>query len=309
MNTNCGLLVSRCSVEIAQKICGYLTVQDIVLYASTARQNYIAFHDYLGTKRLRDTIGPFVPNVPRFLSALRTHSSVVSGSVALHFFDPAGNWVPEDMDIYVPSERKKKMLRFLETIGYYVVERGRIVPPAYQGGCGFYSVTTVCNGSKNIDVITAIGKASIAPIFRFHLSAVMNFLSADSFFCAYPTLTTEKKAIYNKSSFVNGEPSPSTVQAYIKYAERGYTLRRSPTEFGGDIEGHRCRRSLLCPLTVRNNFDAGCMIVSLRGGLNQVIHTQSDRVVCKQAAWQLGDTHCKTGDKYGSTHAFAYVKD
>ncbi|KAH7905992.1 hypothetical protein BJ138DRAFT_967557, partial [Hygrophoropsis aurantiaca] len=159
---------------------------------------------------------------------LRTHSSVVSGSVALHYFDPSELWRPDDMDIYVPAGRKKRVLRFLETAGYYPVNRDAGVKPDYGDSCGIISVTTVCNGDKTIDVISARSHVSTAPIFRFHLSAVMNFLSADGFFCAYPSLTAERCAIYNRSSFVDGEPTPSTVYAYVKYAYRGYTLHRSP---------------------------------------------------------------------------------
>ncbi|KAH7907241.1 hypothetical protein BJ138DRAFT_964728, partial [Hygrophoropsis aurantiaca] len=89
-----GILISRCSVEIVHRICGYLTVSDIIMYASTARDNYIAFHDYLSDKRLTDVLAPFVPRPQRFISMLQTHSSVVSGSVALHYFDPSEKWAP-----------------------------------------------------------------------------------------------------------------------------------------------------------------------------------------------------------------------
>ncbi|KAH7906870.1 hypothetical protein BJ138DRAFT_977368, partial [Hygrophoropsis aurantiaca] len=159
---------------------------------------------------------------------LRTHSSVVSGSVALHYFDPSECWRPVDMDIYVPAGRRKRVLHFLETAGYYPVDRDRAVKPDYGDNCGIISVTTVCNGDKTIDVISACSHISIAPIFRFHLSAVMNFLSADGFFCAYPSLTAERGAIYNRTSYVDEEPTPPTIHAYVKYANRGYTLRRSP---------------------------------------------------------------------------------
>ncbi|KAH7905867.1 hypothetical protein BJ138DRAFT_974228, partial [Hygrophoropsis aurantiaca] len=159
---------------------------------------------------------------------LRAQSAVVSGSVALHYFDPSEQWRPDDMDIYVPARRSNRVLHFLCTAGYYPVDRGRVDKPDYQENCGFTSVVTVCNGDKTIDVISARGHISYAPVFRFHLSAVMNFFSADGFFCAYPNLTTDKRALYNRSSFVEGEPTPSTVKAYIKYAHRGYMLRQSP---------------------------------------------------------------------------------
>ncbi|KAH7905652.1 hypothetical protein BJ138DRAFT_1017424 [Hygrophoropsis aurantiaca] len=237
---------------------------------------------------------------------LRTHSSVVSGSVALHYFDPSERWRPDDMDIYVPAGRRKRVLLFLETAGYYTVDRGRAIKPDYGDNCGVISVTTVCNGDKTIDVISSCSHISIAPIVRFHLSAVMNFLSADGFFCAYPSLTAERRAICNSTPFGHGQPSPSTVHAYVKYAHRGYTLRRSPLEF--DNSDHICRRNMLCPLMVRNTFDAGCMVVYFRAGLTAVRQAAGVDIVKYLVVWQMGDKDCKTGERYGSTHAFAFVK-
>ncbi|KAH7918703.1 hypothetical protein BV22DRAFT_1024126, partial [Leucogyrophana mollusca] len=167
------------------------------MYKSTARRNYVAFHHYLSDKRLRDTIKDYFRNPSDFISLMRTHGCAISGSVALYFFDPAGGWAPSDMDLYVPRRRSKRVLRYLTAAGYAPLDRTHEVRPQYGTECGVANVVTLCNGTCTIDVIIAVMNAAIAPIFRFHSTTVMNYISADGFFCAYPTLTSKKRALAN----------------------------------------------------------------------------------------------------------------
>ncbi|KIN98976.1 hypothetical protein M404DRAFT_92790, partial [Pisolithus tinctorius Marx 270] len=45
------------------------------------------------------------------------------------------------------------------------------------------------NGHKLIDIIVSKTTSALSPIFQFHSTAIMNFFSANSLFCAYPSLT------------------------------------------------------------------------------------------------------------------------
>ncbi|KIK22943.1 hypothetical protein PISMIDRAFT_47531, partial [Pisolithus microcarpus 441] len=50
------------------------------------------------------------------------------------------------------------------------------------------SVIVISNGHTKIDIIISQTSAAISPIFQFHSTAVMNFVSADTIFCCYPNL-------------------------------------------------------------------------------------------------------------------------
>ncbi|KAH7907239.1 hypothetical protein BJ138DRAFT_964440, partial [Hygrophoropsis aurantiaca] len=154
--------------------------------------------------------------------------SVVSGSVPLHYFDPTIQQHPHDMDICVPILRKKRMITFLESISYYAVETGRPQTIHYCDPSAYHSVTTVCNGNKIINIITAQGHISSTPVFYCHLTAVMNLLSADGFFCAYPTLTGGRISLFNKIPYEKQRPSAAAARSWSKYMRQGYIIYRSP---------------------------------------------------------------------------------
>ncbi|KAH7908092.1 hypothetical protein BJ138DRAFT_984205, partial [Hygrophoropsis aurantiaca] len=158
---------------------------------------------------------------------MRSHRCAISGSLALYFFDPARNWIPADMDLYVPKNRKNRVLRYLLCTGYNPVNISSN-RSSYKLECGMDKVITMCNGDVNIDVIITSGRNSIAPITHFHLTAVMNFLSADGFFSAYPNLTADGRALCNPLQFYHHQPRSLTAYCYQKYALRRYDIRINP---------------------------------------------------------------------------------
>ncbi|KAH7921362.1 hypothetical protein BV22DRAFT_986993, partial [Leucogyrophana mollusca] len=163
----------------------------------------------------------FIEDVPKFMKMLRTQKSVVSGSVALYFFDPSRNCTPSDMDLYTPRRRKRRVMKFLKAEGYRVVPRTYPRHLEYGLSCGTSDVITVCDGRKCIDIVVALGRVSIAPIFRLYSSAVMNYIS-------YPNLTARGRALYNPMVSVRGLPPPHLTRCYAKYASRGYDLAINP---------------------------------------------------------------------------------
>ncbi|KIO10314.1 hypothetical protein M404DRAFT_92271, partial [Pisolithus tinctorius Marx 270] len=59
------------------------------------------------------------------------------------------------------------------------------------------SVITWAKGNHHIDIIVSNTDVVVSPIFQFHSTVVMNFVSADHIFCAYPTLTLWGLSILN----------------------------------------------------------------------------------------------------------------
>ena len=115
----------------------------------------------------------------------------------------------------------KHLAMRLQNLGY------RLLPPdgaditAYSSP-HIFALHKFMLDDKVIDVIESNTHAAFSPIFFFDCTALMNFVSADSIFAAYPDLTTNHKALLNP--FPIYKPShPRVYFAHLqKYQERGF---------------------------------------------------------------------------------------
>ncbi|KIK11917.1 hypothetical protein PISMIDRAFT_66221, partial [Pisolithus microcarpus 441] len=129
---------------------------------------------------------------------LRSCDAVISGSTALRLLLPEMGtpWRPTDLDIYVPRSTSMQMLRHLKSEGYKLVTDVPEDNHQYTNS-DIASVMVVSNGRSKIDIIVSRTSAAISPIFQFHSTAVMNFISADTIFCCYPNLTLRLLSLVN----------------------------------------------------------------------------------------------------------------
>ncbi|KAI6157452.1 hypothetical protein BKA82DRAFT_48178, partial [Pisolithus tinctorius] len=121
------------------------------------------------------------------LHILHMCDAVVSGSTALHVLLPENtmDWTPTDLDIYVPKHCYPH-LRILthQTTPIYSQSTITFIVAWGKGNC-------------HIDVVVTNTEVAVSPIFQFHSTAVMNFITADHIFCAYPALTLHGLSIVN----------------------------------------------------------------------------------------------------------------
>ncbi|KIN94092.1 hypothetical protein M404DRAFT_73349, partial [Pisolithus tinctorius Marx 270] len=129
--------------------------------------------------------------------------AVISGSLALHMVLPANScaWTPSDLDIYNAKaclSHFHHALTFSECLlaGYNVIRETRVDASSYNMST-IRSILTFSNGTHYIDVIVSKTSTALSPLFQFHSTAVMNFISADTIFCAYPNLTFNHCALIN----------------------------------------------------------------------------------------------------------------
>ncbi|KAI6148100.1 hypothetical protein BKA82DRAFT_74516, partial [Pisolithus tinctorius] len=97
-------------------------------------------------------------------------------------------WHPTNLNNYVPFQSQSLIAHLLVGQGYHL-EQPASVDVAVYVGSSIHSVLTFLKGHYKIDIIVSVNVALIAPVFQFHTTAVMNFVSADCIFCAYPSLT------------------------------------------------------------------------------------------------------------------------
>ncbi|KIO04253.1 hypothetical protein M404DRAFT_110876, partial [Pisolithus tinctorius Marx 270] len=125
-------------------------------------------------------------------------NAVVSGSAALRMVLPASSctWELSDLDIYVPCHNQAQLYNLLCKHNYIIVCNGRINVQNYPPST-IYTVTTFGNGQKLIDIVVSRNTSTLSPIFQFNSTAMMNFFTADSLYCAYPSLTLHHHAMIN----------------------------------------------------------------------------------------------------------------
>ncbi|KAI5987148.1 hypothetical protein F5J12DRAFT_728579, partial [Pisolithus orientalis] len=73
-----------------------------------------------------------------------------------------------------------------------------------------------------INIVVSKTSSALSPIFQFHSTVVMNFFTADSLFCVYPTLTLHHHALINTTSLHSCTLTPSHMLALFKYKLQGF---------------------------------------------------------------------------------------
>lgn len=255
-----GLLADRMPVEVVEKVINTLSFADMAAYGATTKSNF-AIMQCAVLQRVRKILEDFGIPFTTFMDMMDVHQAVISGSMALYMFDPSQDWRPNDMDLYIPRYRLRRVLFRLRVMGFVPVW-GTTVRHQYRRVNAIASVTKLTNGDRTIDVIESWFTSPFAPIFKFHLTAVMNFVSSEGFFSSYPKLTNERRALKNPISFINSVPSSRTIECYEKYEAWGYELALNSKEWEGEEEeSHHCRLSWRCPHTIRHMFDGGCLFI------------------------------------------------
>ena len=202
-------------MEIVRKVQQLMLVADMVAYGGVSHENYIAMHNAI-VDHTKIAVGMFTQDYCAFMQMLDVHHAVISESTALWVFQPSMDWTPNDMDLYVPCLRVQGILHCLRGIGFVSVKRPDAIAhnSRYDKKRAVASVAKVTNGDVTIDVVESKSPSLFVPIFEFHMTAVMNFISADRFFSVYPSLTTKKRALMNPMRLYNEHPSAKTIQCY-----------------------------------------------------------------------------------------------
>ncbi|KAF8836066.1 hypothetical protein BDN67DRAFT_877591, partial [Paxillus ammoniavirescens] len=154
--------------------------------------------------------------------------AVISGSLALYLFDPSHGWLPNDMDLYVPRHRIFRVLKRLRGQGYIPMKDATQRNYHYNSGNNIANVMMLTNGDCTIDIVESTTISALSLIFKFHLTAVMNYATADGFFSAYPGLTTRGHSLINPMQFACNLPTSHMAACFEKYIDRGYELGYSP---------------------------------------------------------------------------------
>ena len=261
-------------------------------------------------------LGGFCLDSVRFLAELRKEHAIVSGSVALYAMlgitfgggnDNEHNWKPNDIDVYVPFpeafEAEVPFVTYMVYVeGYHPIGRKVKAEEGYMLFSEVKDVISLQKGTTRMDVILSGSRSSLKPIMRYHSTPVMNGISGNGIFSAYPEMTCAYRGNFNPMVFALDRGSPKLPPANIrkafhKYTARGFDIRRNPSCWS-DVN-HVCTKSSHCPLTVRNVEDWGCLYTTFRelgenDGVGMKIGSISKDVSVDDGlvVWLLGGRRC-----------------
>jgi hypothetical protein len=135
------------------------------------------------------------------------------------------SWYPEYLDVYVHQEKFKQLLQGLHRNGFTSVTT--VVGEEAYSGNEVSRVVRASNALEGhvIDVIMTRSPSPIAPLFQCHSSLDMNYVSADTFFSAYLTLSCCAVGFPNlllefRKCFTTG-----TLLLYEKHRSHGFCIR------------------------------------------------------------------------------------
>lgn len=221
-------------------------------FAATSRSNYdmvAALHK----RRTCEMLSRFSNRPSALLDVMETADAVVSGSAALAMIIP-NTFVPADLDIYVPYSNEGLVSDHLTSVlGYQEEERTSRPHPdmvSYPGRI-IAHVSLFRNGLVSVHVVSIVGNNAVLPLFQFHSTIVMNFISSHGLYSAYPRLTLARQGLIN----VAGKLDQAQLVCIEKYTQRGFTLgHRLPNS---EYDTHQCGKDDSCPRTLRMLHDYG----------------------------------------------------
>lgn len=311
-----GIISTALPVELVSKIWSFMSITQLLLYASTSSVNYDDVHNGIRDSVHR-VLGHFCTDTMRFLAMLYEQRACVSGSVVVHvmhgvnFKGGAGvenKWFPKDIDVYVPRPRRDdippEMVTYMvEVEGYREVDSPALSNSSnYSLNPEIKNMIVLRKGQLRMDVVMSASPISLMPVLRFHSTFVMNCITGHGIWSAYPGKTCAGRGICNPMVFcldniTPRQPPASVRAAYHKYAERGFDIRKGPGSWSDDL--HICTKHGCCPHTFRSVEDWSCLYVSLRtigedSGIGSRKSTVSDEVSIEdaQVVWLLGGRAC-----------------
>ncbi|KAI9059283.1 hypothetical protein FKP32DRAFT_1580279 [Trametes sanguinea] len=227
--------------------------------------------------RLSQRLEHFVRRPDHFVREMESTSAVISGSFALSIIFRE-DWMPEDLDVYVPDHSWFHMVAYLVHVEQYTFTLRS--PSTYDSYAGVYAADASYSNirsvarlyrsdGRRIDVIQSPTGSALDPIAHFWMTAVMNYLTPRSFCVAYPSLTSAKRSILSPrraavSTLVG--PVYADINLVQKYKSRGYDIRASVQAWNlANTRNGTCTAgdSSSCPATRRFFGDELCLVGSL----------------------------------------------
>lgn len=218
------------------------------------------------SRRFNTLLKRWLSEAVEFRELMSVTETVISGSTVLAFILGA-DWESKDLDLYVARGSPcQQVIQHLLREGYKVQSVARSLGHPYIHPEAEYQIHAVHKLTKvvgtdeeggesaaplQIDVIESASRDSLRPIFKFHSSAVMNWIASDSIMITHPDLTFSMKSVFHE---LVRQPEGKVALWTSKYGERGFQFFHGTERLGQACGG-------ACPTIWRNTWDAGCLCI------------------------------------------------
>ena len=234
--------------------------------------------------RYQELLGNFTEDASGFREMMRRTNCIISGSVALWFLmGSPKEWTPNDMDILVPQDTFLDVVQFLEGLDG-AGPHDFVIPPDWPYPVEAYTArATIHTPRGRFDVLQSARESPLFPIPFYWSTHLMNALTSDALYCAYPALTLIRQGVYpgHEGQHIGG-------MAVEKHLARGFAVHYDRTEVGDGSAG--CLGFVVCSRKQRFFGDDRTFVVPLGKG------TVGDSVLwlgrVGTAAWRLGGKGC-----------------
>lgn len=244
------------------------------------------------------------------VQAMQNIGMILTGSAALAFALP--NVDRRDFDFIIPFGSLPNVISTFAKWGYEV-DTSQPEDTSAQGltpiAC-VHSITRLVslnqiddsghNTFTSIDIIESRTPNVLDPLFSFHTTASMVFLSSRAFFVAYPEHTLTMKNVESaayKAPTADGSDLINTIRQYKllqKYEEKGFESLFYP------YPKHKTYGNSLCGKTLRSVHDKLSLYIVLDDGYKGV--PEEDTSKDHEGTWHLGGTlqicaNCETSEE------------
>jgi hypothetical protein len=282
-----------------------MSLPELINFANTRKENRSGIGHYIGMRRIK-LLWRFVNDADAFISLMDCTGTVLSGSCALSLIQAEqGALMTRDMDVYTTLKFEKEVVdHFKDKEGYECMKE--IERKTEYNSSAIFRIHKLQRGEKQADIIVTHWKCALAPIFQFHSTAVMNYVTARSIACLYPRWTTKNKSFINPRMYLDNLTHLRTLHGLMKYRRRGFKMSADAFHLGEHIceTDERNRKKIgYCPHNMRSTVDNDVLIWNF--GPNQTLGDTT--ITCGDMpimVWCLGGHECMEGDK---NETIAYV--
>ncbi|KAI0715420.1 hypothetical protein C8Q76DRAFT_693192 [Earliella scabrosa] len=224
----------------------------------------------------------FLPEPQPFLELFTDYKAIIGGEFALAFLLRGENFVARRLEVFTSEVHFQGLVHRIRSCPLYAAqvrfESMDLVPVPYVHSRAFQRYAKfVTIGGDYLEIFETSSTSPCTPISRTWCSALMNFVTAHSFGCAYPRLTFQLQSIVSDLRLMDfSEDDRQTMRRMVTC---GFDFAREPTLLppyahlaltNGPPGIYRClRASFICPDQARFFGDAGSMVVvldALHGG-------------------------------------------
>lgn len=299
--------------DIWQMVMSCLPLSELLFLAAACHCMNSLMWDY-ALCRFHRLSSRFENDSRSFCIQLCDSNVVISGSFALFFIFVIddSSWFPHNVDVYVARENFQNLSQGLQQSGFTSVSM--VIADRCYPGNEVAWVVCVSNllAGRAINVMVTRSPSPISLLFQFHSSLVMNYISVDTFFSTYPTLSSRAVGFPNPLLDFRKQYTTYMLLSYEKYRLHGFRVWSPSAIWVNDLiwcvfvschanvlrsciarrgYGHICGHSKECPNTCRSSLDHGCLLVVIE-------EVSISGCVCRlgverqQISWLLCEERC-----------------